>query len=251
MKTLAILQARMSSRRLPGKVMKIVNDKPMIGWQIARINSTKSINKLVIATSNDQTDLILSNYLEKENHAVHRGSLVDVHSRFYEIIESNPGFEIVVRLTGDCPFVMPDIVDSVVAHLVENNLDYVCNTNPPTYPDGLDVEAFTSDAFLRMSNLELNSSDLEHVTLKFRTNPEEFALGNIQNNTNLSSHRWTVDYPQDLNFVRGIFKKFSGRECEFSVQEVLDLLILHPELNNQLTGTLRNVSLNNLEDDFN
>lgn len=130
MKTLVILQARMSSSRMPGKVMEIINGKPMIFWQIARVKLAKKVNKILVATSSDQTDDFFSEYLVSENIEVYRGSLSNVHSRYLEIIQMREEFRNIVRLTGDCPLVMPEIIDSLVAHLEENSLDYVSNTNP-------------------------------------------------------------------------------------------------------------------------
>jgi spore coat polysaccharide biosynthesis protein SpsF (cytidylyltransferase family) len=223
--------------------MELINEKPMIYWQIGRINLAKRVNKLVVATSSDQTDSGFSEFLESENIEVYRGSLTNVHSRFFKIVEANSDFENIVRLTGDCPLVMPDLIDSIVSQLETNSFDYVSNTNPPTYPDGLDVEAFTRDAFLKMSELTLGTEDLEHVTLKFHKTQNLFKIGNLRNEVDLSDFRWTVDYPQDLALVTSIFESFQGREYDFNTEDVLNLLKFRPEISKQLPATLRNVTL--------
>lgn len=242
-KTLVILQARMSSRRLPGKVMAIVNQKPIIGWQIARIRGAKQVDKLVVATSDSASDNILVEYLMSIGVEVFRGPLDDVHARFAEVIEKNSEFESIVRLTGDCPFTMPKLLDQMILDFHQNSFDYFSNCNPPTYPDGLDIEVFSNEAFRRMSKLNLTSVEKEHVTLGFKSAKNGFTIGNKLNEINQSTLRWTLDYKEDLDFVRAIYSAFEGTETEFESDEILEFLRINPSNNNQITGTLRNVAL--------
>ena len=247
MKTLAILQARMSSQRLPGKVIQRINNKPMIFWQVKRILNSRAVDELIVATSSDISDDLLVDFLENEGILVFRGSLDDVHSRFLTIITSKPQFDAVVRLTGDCPLVMPQLIDECVREFRSINCDYLSNSNPPTYPDGLDIEVFKTEAFLRMSELTLTEFEKEHVTPKFRLDCEQFRCVNHLNKIDQSSMRWTVDYPQDFVFVSRIFEEFRGREEVFTMDEVIELLDKYPDLDTQLPGNLRNFSTVHVE----
>ena len=136
---LAVLQARMSSNRLPGKVLMEVNGKPMIYWQIQRILQSKEISKLVVATSDHPTDDVLVKYLESINFEFVRGSLDDVLARFIKV-ENIYSPDSIIRLTGDCPLVMPELIDSMLKKFYEVNVQYLSNIIELTYPDGLDIE---------------------------------------------------------------------------------------------------------------
>jgi spore coat polysaccharide biosynthesis protein SpsF (cytidylyltransferase family) len=243
MSTVAILQARMTSSRLPGKVMLEINNKPMIYWQAQRILQVKEIDKVVVATSLDESDDSLEEYLTSVGLEVFRGSLVDVHSRFLCIINSNPNSRTFLRLTGDCPLVMPLLVSEMLSEFNQGSLDYYSNILQPTYPDGLDVEIFSRDSFLTMSRYELSSLDKEHVTLRYRDSGSRFNIANKSNSNDLSNLRWTVDYEEDYLFVKGIFEHFRGSEPTFTMSDVLFLLESHPEINTQLPSSLRNVAL--------
>ena len=240
---LAILQARMSSSRLPGKVMLPVNGQPMIFWQLKRIQEVKEISKIVVATSTDESDDVLSDYLEALQVQVFRGSLNDVHSRFLSIIVNNPSYQNIIRLTGDCPLTMPDVLRKAIKEFMSSKVDYLSNGIRPTFPDGLDVEIFSRESFLIMSNNELTTLEKEHVTPGFLTGNLSFKIGHLTNNEDLSQLRWTVDYPQDFNFINGLFGNFSGRELTFTIDDVLSLLEERPDLNTQLSPNFRNIAL--------
>jgi len=243
MSAIAILQARMSSSRLPGKVMLEINGKPMIYWQVQRILQVPQITKLVVATSVDPSDDIFTEYLRTEGVEVFRGSLDNVHSRYLSIINSNPNTSIILRLTGDCPFTMPSLLSTMLEEFSEGNFDYYSNAMNPTFPDGLDVEIFTCNSFLAMSKTPLSVLEKEHVTLKYRELNSEFRIGEKFHTEDLSPMRWTVDYEQDFDFVKNIFENFQGLESTFSLDDVLNLLRSKPELNTQLPGILRNIAL--------
>jgi spore coat polysaccharide biosynthesis protein SpsF len=243
MSTVAILQARMTSSRLPGKVMLEINDKPMIYWQTQRILQVPELDKLVVATSLHESDDSLEEYLTLVGLEVSRGSLVDVHSRFLSVIKSNPNAQTFLRLTGDCPLVMPDLISEMLSEFKQGKFDYYSNTLKPTYPDGLDVEIFSRDSFLSISRDELSSLEKEHVTLRYRNSDFRFSIANKSNSIDLSSLRWTVDYEQDYLFVKQIFEYFRGSEPTFTMSDVLFLLKTHPEVNTQLPGSLRNLAL--------
>ena len=228
--TLVILQARMSSRRLPGKVLLILNGKPMIYWQIKRILRAKSITKLVVAISEHPSDDILANYLDEIAQEYIRGPLDNVLERFIQANKLyNP--QSIVRITGDCPFVMPEIIDSVVSLFNETKFDYVSNVVDLTFPDGLDVEVFKANVLEKLTNYPLSSVEKEHVTLGILNRKDDFIIGNYSNSKNLSHYRWTVDTAEDFNFVSKIFANFRSSEVAFTFDEIQRFIENNPEIN--------------------
>jgi len=228
--TLVILQARMSSRRLPGKVLLILNDKPMIYWQIKRILRAKSITKLVVAISEHPSDDILANYLDEIAQEYIRGPLDNVLERFIQANKLyNP--QSIVRITGDCPFVMPEIIDSVVNLFNETKYDYVSNVVDLTFPDGLDVEVFKANILEKLMNYPLTCAEKEHVTLGILNRKDDFIIGNYSNNKNLSHYRWTVDTAEDYNFVSKIFANFRSSEVAFTFNDIQRFIENNPGIN--------------------
>jgi len=239
---LVILQARMGSSRLPGKIMKIVNGKPIIEWQIRRILESAEINQLVVATTNSPSDEILVKHLNTIGIEVFRGPEHNVLDRFLGVIRNyNP--EIILRLTADCPLVMPTLIDDAVRCFVGSNYDYLSNALDETYPDGLDVEVMSSKALLKLETLDLSSDELEHVTLGIYQRPSLFRIGKINSVVNLGNHRWTLDYLEDLEFVQRVYAYFEGRELTFSLNEVLQLLASEPKLQNSVLPNFRNIAI--------
>lgn len=243
MNTLVILQARMSSTRLPGKVMTIINGEPLIFWEIQRIYQAKNVNHLIVATSTDSSDDYLASFLETRGIQVHRGPLNDVHARFVEVLTENSTYDSIVRLTADCPLVMPDLIDDMLDEFEAQEIDYYSNCRPPTFPDGLDVEIFSRNAFMRLSELELSDSEREHVTLAFGNKDSNFRIKNRVNAIDFSWMRWTVDYEPDLFFVQNVYAKFQSKEIHFNFQDVLGLIAQDPDNFPMLPGEFRNFSL--------
>ena len=227
---LAILQARMSSQRLPGKVLMKVNGKPMIFWQIQRILKSKEINKLVVATSDDRTDDLLVSYLESINCDFVRGSLDDVLARYIKV-ENNYNPDSIIRLTGDCPLVMPELIDSMLKQFYEANVQYLSNTLQLTYPDGLDIEIIKAGTLNKLKAMNPSSSEREHVTLGIINRLDQFSTFSVLNVSNLSSYRWTVDTEEDLAFVRAVFKAFTSRETDFNFKDLVNYFNEYPHLN--------------------
>jgi spore coat polysaccharide biosynthesis protein SpsF len=241
MNNLAIIQARMTSSRLPGKVMLQINDIPSIKFQIDRIRKS-NVDNLVIATSTDSTDDVLVDYLKGIQVEVRRGPLEDVATRFLEILdEFNP--ENFLRLTADCPFVMSEPIDQMLEVFNLKELDYLSNANPPTFPDGLDVEIVKTSAFRRLVGSSLSQLEREHVTLGFHSDDHPFILGNYKNRVDLSYLRWTVDYPEDLEYLREIASLLVGKEARFKIEDVLKILVDHPEIINKRGSLFRNIAL--------
>jgi spore coat polysaccharide biosynthesis protein SpsF len=237
----------MSSSRCPGKVMAIVNGRPLIEWQIRRIERAKFVNRIVVATSVESSDDILAEYLMQIGVEVYRGDLENVMGRFIGVItEFVP--DTVIRLTGDCPLTMPNLIDEMASNFDSNQYDYMSNAIEPTFPDGLDIEIFKASALNRLSKFELSSEEKEHVTLGFLTRKQEFAVGSYKGRMDYSHERWTVDYPEDLEFMRKIYSKFVGRETQFTMDEIILVLKSDPAIVNKISSQFRNRSLSQQED---
>ena len=236
----AVLQARFSSSRLPGKVLKDLLGEPMLYRQIERVSRSVRIDKLVVATSTDHSDDPVEKMCRDKGTHCFRGSLDDVLDRFYRAAEPFVPDHI-VRLTGDCPLIDPDVIDSIVElHLAEGN-DYTSNTITPTFPDGLDAEIFTWNTLKTAWEKALLPSEREHVTPFIYKRPERFRLGCLKKEgKSLFGLRWTVDEQEDLFFVRRVYEALYQKNPAFSTDDILELLRVCPELNSINSGFERN-----------
>lgn len=228
---LAILQARTSSTRLPGKVLLEILGRPMILLQVERIRRSQRIDKLVVATSQDRRDDELAKICMAAGVEIFRGNLDDVLDRFYQAASLETP-EHVVRLTGDCPLADPLIIDAVVEYCLSNRLDYASNTIEPTYPDGLDVEVFTFEALKAAWTGANLPSQREHVTPFIYQHPEQFKIGSFKCQIDLSHLRWTVDEREDYELVKQVYEILYQKEPAFSSNDVLELLKSTPNLRN-------------------
>lgn len=237
-KTLAIVQARMGSSRFPGKVLKTLpGGLSLIGFLLARLSKSTALDKIVLATTDREIDTPLAEHVKKLGYEVFRGSENDVLDRYYQAALSHSP-EQVVRITGDCPLIDPAVVTEVVEALASQGTDYASNILPPSFPDGLDVEAFTFSSLQRAWLEAKAQPEREHVTPYLR-NPSRFKIANVQNATDESSGRWTVDDPADYDVVRGVVAHFGGR-ADFSWRDVLTLQQQQPALFAMNHATLRN-----------
>ena len=228
---LAILQARTSSTRLPGKVLKPILGHPMLSLQIERIQRSKKIDKLIVATSNDRSDSDIENLCINIQIPCFRGSLDDVLDRFYQTaMQYKP--EHVVRLTGDCPLIDPEIIDKVISFYFEGDYDYATNSIVPynTFPDGLDVEVFRFTVLEKAWHEALLPSHREHVTPFIRQHPEKFKVGHYKNEVDLSHLRWTVDEPEDFELASQIYKELYPQNPTFITEDILELISGKPSL---------------------
>ncbi len=243
MKVLAVLQARVSSSRLPEKVLKPIMGKPMLVQQVERVSRSELIDKLVVATSNQASDDPIEQLCEEHGLAVYRGSLDDVLDRYYQAVKNYQPLH-VVRLTGDCPVADPGVIDQVIAqHLGQQN-DYTANILEPTYPDGLDVEVMTFAALEKAwQNADL-PSEREHVTPYIRNRSDSFRLANVGNDQDISHHRWTVDEPEDFELIVRIYKELLPKNRDFRMSDILDLIASKPELGNINNDFERNAGMN-------
>lgn len=227
MKVVAIVQARLGSVRLPKKVLKPITGKPMIELLLKRLSKSKELSDIVVATSNRTENDELESLIETLDFKCTRGSEHDVLSRFYESAKSCQA-DVVVRITGDCPLVDPELVDRCVREYIKNDIDYFSNIDPVTYPDGLDIEVFSFECLKRAYQDASSKYDREHVTTYIR-NSEAFMKSSIQNSTDLSEQRWSVDEPEDLKLIRNIFEYFAP-DIYFSWNRVSELITSKPEL---------------------
>jgi spore coat polysaccharide biosynthesis protein SpsF (cytidylyltransferase family) len=222
----AIVQARMGSTRLPGKVMKKVCGKPLIEILLYRLSLSKKIDRVILATSENKENDILSDTVEKLGFDVFRGSEDDVLDRYYQAAKLYSP-KTVLRITGDCPLIDAAVIDAVIEKYQQNDVDYASNTLPPTFPDGLDLSVFSFRSLQIAWEQATSSHDREHVTQFIRFN-DQFKRINFSNKEDLSRERWTVDEPADLKVISKIIEYFSPR-LNFTWLDVLDLKSSHPE----------------------
>ncbi|MBN9654819.1 glycosyltransferase family protein [Halobacillus sp. GSS1] len=230
MKVMAIVQARMGSTRLPGKVLKQVNGKTLLEYQIERMLRSKKINQLVVSTSKKELDDPIIELCRDLKVDTFRGSEKDVLGRFYETCEHYKA-DVVVRMTADCPFIDPDVMDKVISYFLDHHpyYMYVSNTRSRSYPRGMDTEVFTYEV-LKDAYMNANSPhDLEHVTpfIVKRVGPS--AVAQVSHDIDLSHHRWTVDTPEDFQFVSKVLDCLYPTNPTFTFQDVLGVLERNPE----------------------
>lgn len=226
---LAILQARYSSSRLPGKILKPIREKPMILHQIERIKKSKLINNLILATSTDKSDDELAQVCEKNNICCFRGSLDNVLERFYEAAKICPSKHI-VRLTGDCPLIDPEIIDSVIDDHLKGDYDYTSNTLNPSFPDGLDVEIFKHKVLEKVYKEARLNSEKEHVTSYIYKNPDKFNIHSYEQIKDYSHLRWTVDNEEDFVLISRIYEILYTNKPDFKTSDILNILENNPDL---------------------
>jgi len=219
----------MTSSRLPGKVLKPILGRPMLEQQIERLWRCRRIDKLVIATSVNQEDDAIEALCTKIGMGCFRGDLENVLDRFYQAARQGKAKH-VVRLTGDCPLTDPVLIDELIEFYADRECDYASNCHEPTLPDGLDAEIFSFSALEQTWKEAVLPSHLEHVTLFIRSHPERFKIACYKYHQNLSHLRWVVDEPEDLEFVRRVYKILYPVKPEFGIEDILALLERKPAL---------------------
>ncbi len=236
-KVVAIIQARMGSTRLSGKVLKEIVGKPLLWHLINRLRKSKSLQEIVIATTSSESDKKIIEFckLNAINHF--EGSENDVLDRYYQAAKKF-GADSVVRITADCPVIDPQIVDEVINEYKKGGYD-VCGLSGE-FPDGLDVEIFS---FKTLEDTWKNAklpSEREHVSPYMWNHPEKFRLGKYVKFKNLGHYRWTVDEERDLRFIREIFSRLYKPDEIFLTDDILNLIEREPELLKINTGIIRN-----------
>jgi spore coat polysaccharide biosynthesis protein SpsF (cytidylyltransferase family) len=224
----AIVQARMSSQRLPGKVLKPLGSKPALACVLHQLSGATLINHIVLATSMEDSDAPLVQWARRAKVDCSRGSLTDVLDRYYQAALHCKA-DVIVRITADCPLLDPTIVDKCVERFLQGDCDYATNTNPPTFPDGLDNEVLSFAALERAWKEATLPAEREHVTPYIRNHPELFRLANVENPQDYSKMRWTLDTPEDYAFLNRVIQRLEMNHIReqnprFTMQEVLELL---------------------------
>lgn len=240
MKIAAVVQARMGSTRLPGKVLAEVCGMPLIKLIIQRVRAASTVNAIIVATTTDaEDDQLVAALGQQPQCEVFRGERDDVLDRFYRCAAHHK-VDVVVRVTADDPLKDPRIIDRAVQQLLdEPSLDYSSNTLQPTFPEGLDIEAVRFCALSRAHAEAKLPSEREHVTPYIWKHPELFRVCNFSYPRDLSSWRWTVDRPRDLEFVRTVYQHF-GNNALVSFEDVIGWLESNPAVRAINEGPLRN-----------
>jgi|SRR3989344_3228689 len=239
MKILCIIQARSSSTRLPGKVLREIKGKPMLWYVVDRLKKTKAIDKIVVATSDHKDDDVIEKYCQNEKIDCFRGSLEDVLSRYVNCAKKYSGYDTIIRITADCPLIDPKVVDLLIKTFSREKVDYASNVLKETYPDGIDAEIFTRESILISDKEAKLGSEREHVTLYIRNNPK-FKKINIENKTDMSKYRLTVDNPEDFEVISFLIENY-GYELAFG--EYCKHLEEHPEIMAKNAKIERNLGL--------
>ena len=222
-----IIQARMGSTRLPGKVLMQINNKPMLHYLIKQLEFSKEINEIVIATTTLKEDLEIVKFAKKNNIRFFIGSDDDVLDRYYQCAKEF-SFSTIVRITADNPLIDPHIVDKVIRCFKDNTYDYVSNAISRTFPYGTEVEIFSFNALENAWKNACKHSEREHVTSFIYKNKTKFKTFNLTNKIDLSRFRWTIDRPNDLKLVREIISK--NNKFPITTEAVLKILKENPDL---------------------
>jgi len=226
-----IIQARMGATRLPDKVLKEVCGKTLLEHLFLRLAMCKTIDNVIVATTDSPNDDAVAELTTSLGRLVYRGSEQDVLDRYYQAAKKC-GADTIVRITADCPLMDSRIVDMVVERFVrgKGKHHYVSNINPPTYPDGMDVEVFSFTALERAWREGKLPSEREHVTPYIRNHPEFFSTTNVAHPVDLSAFRLTVDEPRDLELITQILNSLYPTNPTFSMEDTMQLLHARPEL---------------------
>lgn len=231
-KVVAIIQARVRSIRLPGKALMDISGKPMLWHVINRLKHSRRLDLIVVATTTNKLDDAIEEFCRQYDVAFYRGSETNVLDRYYKAA-SNYKASVVVRITSDCPFIDPIVVDTAVSELLEHpeRFDIVSNTANRTYPRGLDVEVFSFSALSMCNKRATEDYQKEHVTRYIYEHPDLFRHYNLDNDTDLSHLRWTVDEIADMKFAREIYKRLFKEDSIFFMEEIIGILEKEPGLN--------------------
>ncbi len=232
MKVVAIIQARMGSTRLPGKVMKEIVGKTVLEHVITRVKQAKGIDEIVIATTIKPEDEIIAIEAERLGVKVFRGSEEDVLSRYYHAAKENNS-DVIIRITSDCPLIDPEIIDKLIGFYIDNDYRIVTNAGSDlskrTYPRGLDTEIFSLEELESAFMKAKNRYQREHVTPYMYENDNIF---NYKNDKDYSKHRWTLDTKEDFELITRIYSELYNEKHDFYLDDIIKLFEKRPELFN-------------------
>jgi|SaaInlStandDraft_3_1057020.scaffolds.fasta_scaffold37017_2 spore coat polysaccharide biosynthesis protein SpsF len=231
MKTGIVVQARMTSTRLPGKVMKNILGRPMLSYLMERLKRVQNADDIIIATTTNREDEAIVEFCHSNGITCYRGSEHDVLSRYYEAAEASD-LDVIVRITSDCPLIDPAVIEDLISCYIDEkeHLDYLSNTQLRTYPRGMDVEVFSFES-LTTAHLEAcEASEREHVTVHMYSCPTKYRIASSSLEIDHSEHRWTVDTPEDFEFVSAVFEEIYPENPLFTMEDVLSLVKKNPHL---------------------
>lgn len=227
-KVVAIIQARMGSTRLPGKVLKELGGETVLAQVISRIRNCRHLSELIVATSVDPADDVIVQECNRLGARVFRGDQHDVLDRYYQATRE-VGAEVIVRITADCPLIDPTVSDQTIAAFLQAAPDYASNVLQRTFPRGLDTEVMTTDALQHAWSEARSPHEREHVTPFLYEHPGHFRLLSVVADADYSDHRWTLDTPEDLEFLRAVYaRRVEGQSLGW--RQVLSILASEPEL---------------------
>ncbi len=227
-RTIAIVQARMGSTRLPGKVLMDLGGDTVLSRVVRRLARAQLVEKIVVATTETLRDELIVVECKRLGVSCFRGSEDDVLDRYYRAAEES-GAAVIVRITSDCPVIDPERVDETIRVFQSERADYASNAHPRTFPRGLDTEVFSMAALGRAWREAHAPHQREHVTPYIYEHPELFYIASDRGHCDYSAYRWTLDTPEDLRLLREIYRRFGNRDT-FSWREVIALMQVEPEL---------------------
>lgn len=219
----------MSSSRLPGKVLMDLAGVPVIEGVLTRLRNAQSVNEVILATSDEASDDHLATVVEDAGFEVFRGDLNDVLQRYYDVAIKYPAKHY-VRVTGDCPFIDPSLVDELLHQYFLRGADYASNAIEPSLPDGFDCEAFSNEVLQRVHSLAKKPVDREHVTHYIYTHPELFNIYSHTYSGDLSAYRLTLDTAEDYQLIRAICERLDCPYLKAGLADILSVLQRFPEL---------------------
>jgi spore coat polysaccharide biosynthesis protein SpsF len=223
-----IIQARMGSSRMPGKTMQEIAGKPLLAYCVHRCNQAKLIDRVIVATTLSIKDDVIANWCRGNNIACYRGSEEDVLDRYYQTAKKFDA-DIIVRVTSDCPFIDPEIIDILIENLKNSDVDYASNRiQKRTYPHGIDAEVFRFSALEKAWSDATKQEEREHVTPYIMAHPEIFRLSEVELEEDLSDFRLTVDYPEDFELARVLIEEYEADK--HSWREITGILRENPFL---------------------
>jgi spore coat polysaccharide biosynthesis protein SpsF len=241
--TVTIIQARMSSSRLPGKVLQDIGGRPMLAWVVERARLARREGEVLVATTTDGADDPIQTWCQSARVPCFRGSAYDVLDRFYQAASAFHAGRI-VRLTADCPLIDPQVIDDVVEAMIADGADFAANRLPPpwhrTFPIGLDVEVCTFSALERAWKEAREPHEREHVMPYLYSLPGRFRVRILDTVPDFGDLRWTVDTPEDLEMVRRLVSQLAPK-TDFSWQEVLQIIEQYPELREINRGVVHKI----------
>ena len=231
MRFVCIIEARMRSSRLPGKVLKPILGKPMLELMIERLRRARTIDEVVIATTDQPSDEPIAALGRRLGTPVHRGSEDDVLLRVLEAARANRA-DVIVEVMGDCPLIDPGLLDKTVGDFCIGGADFVATTLEYTAPRGTDIRVFTTAALAEINRVSSDQADHEHVSLHFWEHPEKYRLRNVPTHFAKPAAAWrlTVDTPEDFDLIRHIYEALYPGQPAFTLADVLDFLEAHPGL---------------------